>query len=439
MERTKSLLLRSAVFAVACAALLAVVVLRDEGSKTSDDAAGMGPAFAPVKAEKVQTLEFEQTTRLDGKPVKSLVRLVRTGPAAWKLASSFDHPADTGRVEGFLKGLSGAKRHAEPTSNPAKFPSFAGPDGFLDVRVFDTEAGAPALSFGIGKSNAEGGYSAKKFVRVDDAAGGKSARILVVSDLASDGSLTSPTNWVETRLLPTLTNTEVAEFTIEVGEAHRPVTFVRGKKKDEKDADDPWEMTAPDKQPALAEPVMALVRGFVGMTFASIEAGKIAPGDEAKYGFDKPDVILRGTGRRPEDGSPAPTWTIRVGSKVEGRSTWYARRATGEAADPFVFTVNDYDVTDFKKDPATWVEKKPEPPAPEAAPAMGDVAPPTPDAAPGMGDAPPPPPPTPPAEPATPPVAPAPPPSAEPPSVPPAPAMDAPPTPAPSPQAPPTR
>ena len=117
---------------------------------------------------------------------------------------------------------------------------------------------------------------------------------------------------------------------------------------------------------------MSLVRGFVGHD-VRLDRGRQdrRRATRPSTASTSPTSSCSGTGRRPEDGSPAPTWTIRVGKKVEGTSTWYARRATGEAADPFVFTVNDYDVTDFRKDPATWVEKKPEPPAPAAAPAMG--------------------------------------------------------------------
>jgi hypothetical protein len=408
MVRTQSLLVRNAIFGVASVVLAVVLALRATGTRISDDATGRGPAFTPVKVEKVVSLEIEQTTKVDGKDVKEGVKLVRTGPAAWKLASSFDYPADTGKVESYLKTLNGTKRHEEPTSNPAKFKDFAGPEGFLEVRVFESD-GAPSLAFGIGKASAEGGYSAKKFVRVDDAAPAKGARILLVSGLDAYGSPTSATNWVETRMLPLLTNAEVMELAVDQGEAHRQVAFVRGKKpvtkdKDGKDvpgkdganAEDPWNLTAPTAEPAVAETVMSLVRGFVGMTFASIEAGKMTPADEVRFGFDKPDLVIKGTGKVPADLGPTPTWTIRIGKKVEGKSAWYARRSTGEAVDPFVFTVNDYDLTEFRKDPSTWAVKKPEPPpaAPlPTAPAMDGATPPAmgeaPPSPPAMSDAPP--------------------------------------------------
>ena len=66
---------------------------------------------------------------------------------------------------------------------------------------------------------------------------------------------------------------------------------------------------------------------------------------------------------------PACTWRI---------SAWYARRSTGEAVDPFVFSIDDYSLTEFRKDPSEWAEKKPEPPAaapvPPGTPGMDEPA-----------------------------------------------------------------
>ena len=409
MLRTQSLLLRNAIFGVASAALATVLALSSTGTRASNDAEGRGPAFPPLKVEKVVSVEIEQTTKVDGKPVKEGVKLVRTGSAAWKLASSFDYPADTGKVESYLKSLNGVKRHEEPTSNPDKFKEFGGPEGFLEVRVFENDA-APSLSFGIGKAGSDSSYSTKKYVRVDDAAPAKSSRILLVSGFDGYGSPTSPTNWIETRMLPALTSAEVAEFSIEQGVAHRQVAFARGKKpvekdkdgkdvpsKDGKNTDDPWNLTSPTAEPAVADKVMSVVRGFVGLTLTTIEAGKTTPADDVKFGFDKPDLVLRATGKTPPDLGPSPTWTIRIGKKVEGKSAWYARRSTGEAVDPFVFSIDDYSLTEFRKDPSEWAEKKPEPPAaapvPPGTPGMDepamDPATPAMDAAvPAMGDAP---------------------------------------------------
>lgn len=433
MERIQSLWVRNVVFGALCAVFVLLLALRRDATRPSDDTAGTGPAFAAIQVDKVVAIEVEQTTKVDGKPTKQAVRLVRASPTVWKLASAFDHPAVTATVENWLKGLSRAKQHSVRTSNAEKFASFAGTDGFVDVRIFESE-GTPSLSFGIGKANSEGGYASKRFVRLDDPTKAGAGRVLDVSDLDGADSLTSATYWVETRLLPTLTAADVAELTVEQGAAHRPITFVRGKKPEKNDADkkdgdkkdaaaadkdkeDPWTVAAPKPEPAASETVMGLVRGFVGMSLASIEAGKIAAADEAKYGFDKPDLVLRGTGKSPADASLPPTWTLHIGKKVEGKSAWYVRRSTGEADDPFVFTVNDYELTDFRKDPEQFLQKKPEPPAP-AAPGM-DTAPGM-DAAPAM-DAPPGSPPAAPTAPTPPPAPPAP--------APATPAMDAPPGP----------
>jgi len=398
MERTKSLLLRNAVFGVACVAFAAVIALRSDGTTVSDDARGLGPAFPPVAVDKVKSFELAQGTKVDGKDVKEGVKLVRVGDG-WRLASSYDYPADTGKVEGYLKGLSRAKRHAEPTSNPAKFADFAGTEGFLEVRVYEAEA-TPTLSFGVGKASASD--FARKFVRLDAAAtigasdagtageAAKAGRILEVSEVETYGSPTSPTYWIETRLLPTLTSAEISELTVEQGgETPRTFALARGKKADPKDpdGDEPWVLTV-DRlpEPALREPVLGLVRGFVGLTLASIEAGGAKVADAATYGFDKPELVIGGVGKAPADGAPAPTWTITVGKKLEGKSAFYARRATGGAVDPFVFSVNDYDLTDFRKEPSSFAEKKPAPPAPES-PAMAPDAPPAPEG-PAMGEAP---------------------------------------------------
>lgn len=383
MERTKSLLLRNAVFGAACVAFAAVIALRSEGTTVSDDARGLGPAFPSVAVDKVKAFELERVTKVDGKDAREGVKLTRSG-ADWRLSSSFDYPADTGKVEGYLKGLTRAKRHAEPTSNPAKFAEFAGTEGFLEVRLFEGAA-TPSLSFGIGKASPTD--FSRKFVRLDDAGAlgaadaagaAKAGRVLEVSDLETYGSPTSATYWIETRLLPALTSAEVSAFTVEQGGATpRTLAFVRGKKADPKDrdGDEPWSFTQPTTEPALKDGVGGLVRGFVGLTLASIEAGGSKAGDPAAYGFDKPELVLRGVGKAPADGSPAPTWTVTIGKKLEGKSAYYARRRTGEAVDPFVFSVNDYDLAEFRKPPSDFAEKKPEPPAAPATPATPAAAP----------------------------------------------------------------
>jgi hypothetical protein len=141
------------------------------------------------------------------------------------------------------------------------------------------------------------------------------------------------------------------------------------------DKEDSFTLTKPETpDPAVKkESGKQIVQGFVGLHMAGLEGA--SPADaEAKYGFDKPDVIVSAKGRPQKEGAAAPTYRLELGKKVEGKSTLYARRSLSGVGDPWIFTVEDYEVSRFRDDPKDLLEKKPAPPpAPPAPPATPEA------------------------------------------------------------------
>ncbi len=429
MDRARSLVVRSIVFATVAAASAGALALGGNRTVSTTAADRLPPAFPGFDVAKVKGFAISRTGTDDGKPKSESARLERRGPSSWVVASAFDYPADASKVEGFLKGLGAVKSKNFSTGNPAKFAGFAGPEGFTEVKLLG-EGGATILSFGIGKGGADGTWSTT-FVRIDkvggDAAG---AEVHTVAELDSWSARPEATGWTDARLWPALTTADVGQLSIQQREPERSVVLVRGTK-GAQDTDDPWTLELPVKGALLKDSAIGVVQRWVGLPFGSIVDGgtsgaQIEAQNGAKYGFDKPELVIRSEGKPGPEGRPGRASALLVGKKVEGKSAWYARRkGTGGPDDAFIFTVDDYQLTDFRADPTAWLEKKPEPPAPPAAPgtdaAMGDgpamadgpamgEAPP---GEPAMGAAPaaPPAPPTPPTPPEVPAPAPAPPPA----------------------------
>ena len=452
MERTARLVRRNLLLAGLACAFLAVVLLRPTQSaavKTDTDYPLAFPGFDPAK---VRAVELDRTTKRDGKDVAEHLRLAGSGDA-WTIATAHDYPAMTSRVRTFLDKMRDARVRREPTQNPERFAQYAGADGFTEVRVLG-EADAPLATYGIGTTNADNDWE-QVFLRIgppaaaagappaggpatpgSPAAPKTSARIVVASGFDTSAARADVASWAEQRIWPALSRAEVVELSVEQPSKTRTITLVRGKKA-EGEADDPWTMTSPEAGKTDASAVGNLLRGFVGLNLSDVVGSALGPEVDAQYGFDKPDVVVTAKGSAPAAGGGAekptvPTWRIVVGKKLEKSDVdrYYVRRETNGKPDAFVFSVSDFDLKDFRAEPSTLLEKKPEPPAP-ATPAM-DGTPPAP--APAGMDAPPPgmtgeTPPTPPA-PGTPPASPPQPPPAPPPAMDEAPGME-PPAPAP--------
>ncbi|MFO0931535.1 MAG: DUF4340 domain-containing protein [Planctomycetota bacterium] len=402
MDRTQRLTRRLYVFAGALVLGVVALVLRAATTTEIPATKALPPTFPGIDVAKVRAVEVEKTVTVDGKPTTRLVRLERTGVASWAVASSDGYAADAKKVEDFVKSLAEVRTKGEVTSTPEKFSTFAGPDGFTNVRLFG-DGEAPTLSFGLGKGNALGSWS-NTFVRVDDlsrrataapsapsapgapvAAETKPGRIVGVTGIDGYADRTDVTQWIEGRLFPGLTDGEVAELSWSHPSKGYAGRLVRGTK-GEKDAEDPWlvEVAGP-AAPAKVETAKQLVSALTGLRLASLE-GRAAAGSDATYGFDKPDVVVTATGKPVKDGVPAPVYKIEVGKKLEGKSTWYVRRSMLKGADPWVYAVNEYELTKFHDDPKDLLVT---PPAPPAEPAMADAPPAMTDGPAAMGEAPP--------------------------------------------------
>ncbi len=168
MDRIQRLTRRLYVFVGALVLGVVVLVLRAATTTELPSAKALPPAFAGIDVAKVRALEVEKTVTVDGKATPRLLRLERTGVASWAVASSDGYAADAKKVEDYVKSLAEIRTKTEVTSTPEKFASFAGPDGWTNVRLYG-EGEEPTLSFGVGKGNADGSWS-NTFVRVDDLA-----------------------------------------------------------------------------------------------------------------------------------------------------------------------------------------------------------------------------------------------------------------------------
>jgi hypothetical protein len=410
MDRNRILRRRANVFAGACVLFLGLTLVRGATETEVVTGKALPATFVGVDVDKVRAVQIEGTTQRDGKPHKQTVRLERSGVATWVVASADKYPADAKKVEDFVKKLADVRTKAENTSNPDKFAAFAGPDGFTEVRLFG-EGDEPIVSFGIGKGNAEGSYG-NTFLRIDDV--GKkavrpglpgdapAARIVAATDVDAWGK-TETTSWIETRLWPALVESDVASIEWKhaaksidarlertTTPAEPPPAGMEGETKPSGEA---WTLQRPAPGgKAKDDAAKQMVQAFVGLQIAGVE-GRTGPGADEKYGFDKPEVVALVTGKPPKDRQPKPTYQVEIGKKIEGKSTWYARRSLLTGPDVWIFAVNDYELGRFRDDPVDLLEKKPEPPpAPPADAAMGEPAmgetPPTP-AEPAMGETPP--------------------------------------------------
>ncbi len=388
MDRARSLIVRSLVFGAVAAVSAGALALGGNRTVATTTSDRLPPAFPAFDVAKVKSVQIYRSGLEDGKPKSDSVTLERRGPASWVVPSAFEYPADTAKVEGFLKGLASVKSKGVSTSNPAKFAGFAGPEGYTEVRLRG-EGGVPLVSFGVGKGGADGTWSTT-FVRIDKADGeGSGGEVHTVAELDTWSVRPEVVGWTDGRLWPSLTTADVGQLSIQQREPERSVVLSRGTK-GEKETDDPWTLKLPMEGALLKDSAMSVVQRWVGLTFGAIVDGgtsgaKAEAQDGPKYGFDKPELIVRSQGKPGPDGRTGPESALLIGKKVEGKSAWYARRkGTGGPDDAFIFTIDDYQLTDFRADPTNWLEKKPAPPAEPAAPGMDAAM----GAEPAMGDAP---------------------------------------------------
>ncbi len=158
------------------------------------------------------------------------------------------------------------------------------------------------------------------------------------------------------------------------------MAFVRGKKGDpkDKDGDEPWSLSKPTAEPAVRDTVLGLVRGFVGLSLASVEAGGARSRAPRRTASTSPSSSLRGVGkprrtaRRRRRGRSRSAGS----SRARARCTCVARPARPSTRGCSRSTTTTSRSSARRR--RTFAEKKPEPPAPET-PAMepGEPRPPS--------------------------------------------------------------
>ena len=399
MDRVRSLRRRLVLFAGAGAAFVALVALQGTGRtavRTAEELAKTFPGFAP---EKAKTITVSKKSTRDGKTTEESLRLDLAAPDSWIVSSAHGYPARLDRVKPMLDAIRNSRTILVKTSNEARFSNYAGPEGFLEVRVLGV-GDEPLASFGIGKGDAEGAWD-NSYVRRDTKA---AKEIIAAKNLSTSAFSTGVAEWVEARLFSSLSNGDLTEILVDQREKSRQIAIVRGTK-GEKDTEDPWNLTKPEAGKATLSAATNLLGAVTGLTLDDVVDAARGPEADAKYGFDKPEIVVTATGKSPKEGVLPPTFRLTVGKKAEGKTSesFYVRKDD----DPFVFTVVGYKLQDFRAEPTTFLEKKPPEEKPGDKPGDKPVDGKTPDGA-AMGDEPPA---VPPVVPPTPPPAPPPPPA----------------------------
>lgn len=411
MTRHAILVRRNLVFAALTAAFLLVVLLRPSATSAVRSKENLTPLFPDLKAEDARAISVVRKETKDGKPVEHRLRLARI-EGEWKVETAWNHPADPEEVKKFLEKVKGSKEKAEPTRTAGKFGQFADKDGFTEVEILG-EGNVPLVKFGIGKTGA-GGVWSDTYVRVDPvgaaAKGGATGRMTIATDM-STGIRTDVTDWVERRIWDSFAAADVASLEIHQTEKDRTIVMNRGAR-GENDTEDPWTVVKPEEGKGTSSAINNLVRSLTGLQMNAVVDSAAGPEAAAKYGFDKPEIVVTATGKPGRDGK-TPVWKLVIGKKVDQKEARYVRPTEGEKDSAWVYEVSDWDVRDFRSEPSQWIEKKEEPKKPEE-PAMGDT--PAMEGEPGMtgepgmdgepamdgSTPPPPPPPAPPAPPPTP-------------------------------------
>jgi hypothetical protein len=382
VTRRGHLLRRVVAFAGIACLSLAVVILR--ASRTTTGATTFPATFEAFDSAAVASVRIARTTKRDGKEVPGEVVLQRTGASSWVVANRGGYPAKTADVSEFLEKVREARTKTENTRDPSKAKAFAGEDGWTEVTVRG-QGDATLARFGIGKSGAGGSYE-NTYLRLGEpppAAGEAPAPALptaptpagdfrVVTATGIDAYVRAdPEEWVDRDLWPSVTGSDVVEIEIDQREKGRTVHLVREEKKaaatepkkegegaetpPPEGGEDRWTMRKPTEGPAAPSVANATAAAIANLSLESLVVAKEGAGD-ADYGFDKPQLVLTARGRLLAGAESAPAYVVTVGKKVEGKETSYARRGS----DPFVFEISEVSLREFRNEPESWAEKKPD-------------------------------------------------------------------------------
>jgi hypothetical protein len=238
--KPKSLLIVVAVLAALSAALF--VFKRSTGSPTDDPRTGQ-PLFDPAVVESAARIEFSE----NGKSIK----LHRTAPGSWEVASYHDLPADFTKLSTFVGNFTAAKVERFVTANPDRLARLE----FKDTHVtLADDAGKPLASVTLGKTADGGG----RFVQFASDKKAYLSRLSVWFD-------TDPKSWADAALVHLKTD-DIAKLTIDFP-GTSPVVISRPDAKSAFVA-----AITPDGQRLKTDTVTSLLGTLTGLRFTDTSA-----------------------------------------------------------------------------------------------------------------------------------------------------------------------
>ena len=374
MSRVHDLKRRSLIFGGATVVLVGLLVFRGSpvSTQTTEDLPALAPGFTSASAA---TIELRQAAGGDkpGEPAKA-VRLVRRrdaeGAESWVVASAFDYPANETSVSRLLSELAKGRVAAESTRREEAFADYAQDGRWTDLTIQDAQ-GKELVALGVGKHSWQTSET-NVLLRRDGP-----PRVVRVRNFGGDSASTRPEAWFESRMFPGLESDHVESIEVvqKVEVDGKPTTrrlAVVRRPEEPAPAPEPgkppplppergWDMTSPEQVRASREDVDNLVRAFTGLLFLDVVAQPAGAEEDAKHGFDAPEVVATVTLPPEQPNRPGRKLGLTLGKFDPEKKVWTARRAGAR----WVFTVSDNEtVGRFRNDPAKYKET-PKPTAPK--------------------------------------------------------------------------
>ena len=296
---------------------------------SSDSLALLVPEF---EKEAVRKIELSQ--QAPGAEAAKVVRLEKTSQG-WVLPERFGYAALPGSVARLLDDVADARERSSVTRRAETFDKYRGGDGWVDLKMTDG-AGKALVDMKIGRAD-----RTDVFVRLKRGDGEEVVRAINLRPrLASVDSK----SWIETQLWSSgLKASSVVRIDMISKDAPQPISVVKRGASSEK-----LGVTVPDKDPEVVEKVWWMLspqttdadtfevqdvaRSVTGMLVEDIVARAQSAADDAKYGFDKPEVRVKVW---TEDGDVVTSHEMVVGAQNEARDAWFVRRMDA----PWVYEV----------------------------------------------------------------------------------------------------
>ncbi len=287
----------------------------------------MPDASTSVKKESLPLVfdgfDTDDVVRVELTRGKRKLILQDAGEGRWHLDSHFRYPLSAA-PKSLLDAIASARITSEVTGRKETFGKYAGSLGWIEVATVDNR-GQETVRFAIGRYT----YP-ETFLRLGT---GKDQRIVKATSISETEASLEVRSWIETRMWPRLSSSKFVRIDVEQRRDNRTITIAR---RGESPADvemavpaaDPkggklyW-MDSPVKGDAKKLSVEDLTREFTGMLIHSVVAGSTTPNEDAKFGFDDPEIIATLYHRA---GESVHKHKLIVGKREPGTERWWVRR-----------------------------------------------------------------------------------------------------------------